>query len=131
MIRPAFLSARFGRFLVVGATCFALNLGVLYLGTEVWKWHYLAAMLLSILLANTLGFALNRVWTFESRRNPFWRELGRYYTVNLGAFALNLGLMAVLVSGLGAPPLTASAFLAIAMTGANFLLHKKWSFASR
>lgn len=118
------------RFLVVGATCFTLNLGVLYGLNTLAGWHYLAAMGVSIALANTLGFALHRAWTFGSQHS-FWRELGRYYTVNMGAFALNLGLMALLVSGLGASPLAASAFLAVLMTGANFLLHKNWSFAPR
>ncbi|HEX8463421.1 MAG TPA: GtrA family protein [Abditibacterium sp.] len=121
----------FARFLIVGATCFSVNLAVLYCSTVLWGWHYLGGMSLSIVIVNTLGFVLNRNWTFSSGHAAFWTELLRYYTVNLGAFALNLALMAVLVSGLGLPTLLASALLAVAMTGANFLLHKNWSFAAR
>jgi putative flippase GtrA len=119
----------FVRFLCVGATCFTLNLGVLYVVTEKLGAHYMVAVLVSILLTNALGFVLNRRWTFASQSSLFWRELGRYFTVNLGQFALNLLLMAILVSGFGMPYLGASAAIALVMTGGNFLLHKNWSFA--
>ncbi|RYG64918.1 GtrA family protein [bacterium] len=126
LLRPDFI-----RFLCVGGTCFAVNLGVLYLVTEFLGAHYLVAMAVSIVVANSLGFILNRNWTFESRSASIWRELVRYFTVNLGQSALNLALMAFFVSVLGVHYLVASAGIAIVLTGANFLLHKNWSFNSR
>jgi putative flippase GtrA len=125
------LRSDFVRFLCVGATCFTLNLGVLYIVTEKLGAHYMVAVLVSIILTNALGFVLNRYWTFARQPGFFWVELGRYFTINLGQFALNMLLMAILVSGFGVPYLAASAAIALVMTGANFLLHKNWSFAAR
>ena len=126
-----FVRSAFARFLMAGAFCFALNLAVLYVLVDRVGAHYLVAMLVSIIVANGSGFLLNRRFTFADQAHNFWRELGRYFTVNLGAFALNLLLMALLVSGLHIPYLWASALLGIAFASANFLLHRKWSFAQR
>lgn len=122
--------APFGRFLGVGGLCFALNLLVLWLGTRVLGIHYLGAVVISALVCGVVGFALNRVWTFEAR-GDFWPQLGRYLVVNAGAFALNIALTALLVSGLGVPVLLASSGLAIALAALNFVLHGKWSFKTR
>ncbi len=121
----------FARFLATGALCFALNLGVLWFMVEICGVHYLAAMLVSILAVNGGGFLLNRRFTFAAQATDFWPELRRYFTVNLGAFALNLGLMAFLVDGLKFPYLGASALLGITLSITNFLLHSRWSFAPR
>lgn len=132
-MRPLKLPLRpeLGRFLCVGGTCFTLNLVILYLLVERLAVHYLVAVAFSILVTNALGFVLNRNWTFVSRTASWWRELLRYLTVNLGQFALNFGLMGLLVSGIGVSYLVASALIAVVMTGANFLLHKNWSFAAK
>lgn len=124
-------NSAFGRFLTVGAFCFALNLAVLYVLVDRCGAHYLVAMLVSIVLANGSGFLLNRRFTFAGQARNFWGELGRYFTVNLGAFALNLALMALLVSGFHLPYLWASALLGIAFASVNFVLHRNWSFARR
>ena len=130
-ILSAFRSSKFARFVAVGAFCFALNLGVLYVLVGLVGWPYLLAMLVSIVVANGSGFLLNRHFTFAAQARDFWGELRRYFTVNLGAFALNLALMALLVSGLHIPYLWASALLGIAFAAANFMLHSNWSFAPR
>jgi putative flippase GtrA len=122
---------RFLRFVLVGGLCFLTNLTVLYLATERLGLHYLVAMGISIVIANTLGWALNRRWTFASRSRDAWAEFGRYVTVNLSGFALSLGLMALLVSGLGLHYLIASALIAAALMLVNFVVHRSWSFADR
>ena len=119
------------RFLVLGAFCFALNLGILYVMVSLLGAHYLLAMLVSLVVANGIGFLLNRRFTFAGNAHNFWRELRRYFAVNLGAFALNFALMALLVSGLKVPYLWANSLLGVAFASVNFLLHSKWSFARR
>ena len=122
-------AAQLGRYLSVGAASFALNLLVLWLGTGVLGAHYLASAGFSLLFVNGLSFGLQRRWVFASQRAHWGRELGRFYLVNSGAFALNLGLMALLVGALGAPYLLASALVGAGLTALNFLLHRNWSFA--
>ena len=119
----------FSRFLVVGVFCFALNLLILKVGTGIRGWHYLISMVVSLLICSAVNFTLNKKWTFEASSGSFWRQLGRFYVVNLNSYAWNLGLSAVLITGLGVPYLLASSILAIGMTLINFALHKNWSFA--
>lgn len=122
---------RWWRFVMVGGLCFTVNLLVLYLATDVWGWHYLLSMLLSIAIANTLGWFLNRVWTFVSTSTEWFAEYLRYLSVNLSSFVLSLLSMAALVSGLGIHYLAASAINAVALTMFNYLAHRGWSFAER
>jgi putative flippase GtrA len=125
---PKHTNRRFPRFLVVGTTCFAVNLGILQLGTGILGAHYFVSLAASTIITNGLGFALNRRWTFEAQQGHFWFQLASYYGVNCGTFALNFILMGLLVSGLKINYLLASAFLGIAFTLVNFFLHGRWSF---
>ena len=125
------VAPQLARFLSVGIASFALNLLVLWLGTTVLGAHYLASTLFSLLFVNGLSFCLQRDWVFASR-SPHWkRELLRFYGVNSGVFAINLGAMALLVSAFHVPYLAASALIGVALTAFNFVLHRNWSFARR
>jgi putative flippase GtrA len=124
-----FEDRRWWRFLAVGGLCFLANLLVLYVGTELAGLHYLVSMLISILVANTLGWALNRQWTFASTSTDWLPEYTRYLAVNLSSFFVSLGLMALLVSGAGIHYLLASAGIAVVLTAFNFIAHRGWSFA--
>lgn len=127
-LSPA-LIARWLRFLTVGGLCFGTNLLVLYIGTDMLGLHYLVSMGISILVANTLGWALNRRWTFRSGDTQRLREFGRYIRVNLSSYVLSLALMALMVSWWGVHYLLASALIAVCMTAVNFTWHTRWSFA--
>lgn len=120
---------RWWRFLVVGGLCFLVNLFVLYVGTERIGLHYLVSMVISILIANTLGWVLNRKWTFGSTSIDWLAEYSRYLAVNLSSFLVSLVLMAVLVSGAGVHYLLASGGIAVVLTAFNFIAHRGWSFA--
>lgn len=119
------------RFALIGGACYLVGLALVYLGTGVLGWHYLASQSIALLLVNSLGWVLNRNWTFAaSRRHPV-EEYFRYFAVNLSSFALTLTIMAGLVSGLAMNYLVASAFTAAIMMVINFFAHRNWSFASK
>lgn len=130
--RPALrLPARgsqFIRFALVGGGCFALNVVLLYVCKEVLHLHYFLASALALLMVSAVGFLLNRRLTFRVQGMDIWRELGRYYAVNLGSFTLNLGLMVLLVELLKLHYLVANVLVGIGLMVANFWLHKNWSF---
>ena len=121
----------FARFASVGSVCFVLNLALLYLGVEVARLHYFLVSALSLFIVSGVAFLLNRRWTFDSNGAKFWPQLGRYYSVNLGSFVLNLGLIAVLVDGLKFHYLLANICVGIGSLLLNFQLHKNWSFNSK
>lgn len=119
----------FVRFVVVGGLCFSTNLGVLYVGTDIFRWHYLASMLASILIANSLGWFLNRRCTFSGSRFSWWVEYLRYMSVSLSSMVISLLLMILCVSVLGWHYLLSSAAIALAMLVINFVAHRDWSFS--
>jgi putative flippase GtrA len=123
-----FSDPRWPRFLLVGGSCFILNLVILYGCTSVLGMHYLVSMLISILVVNTIGWLANRTWTFSSQNRHLLSEYARYLSVNLTGFLLSFALMALFVSALGIHYLLASAVIAAGLTIANFLLHRGWSF---
>lgn len=130
MARSVLRDPRWARFLIVGGVCFSVNLVVLYAGTDLLGVHYLWATLASLWITNTLGWLLNRRWTFASRAPAAFAEYCRYLTVNLSSFALGMALMALLVGLLGIHYLVANACIAFAMALGNFLAHRSWSFSS-
>lgn len=118
------------RFVMVGGLCFVTNLAVLYGGTDVLGWHYLISMAVSIVVANTLGWLLNRLWTFGESGQAWWAEYGRYLSVCFSSTLISLVLMVLCVSVMGLHYLLASAMIAVLMLIFNFIAHRDWSFAA-
>ncbi|MDX6505556.1 MAG: hypothetical protein QOG06_200 [Gaiellaceae bacterium] len=116
--------AKFG---VVGASGYVVNLGVYALLLNVAGLHYLAAGLLSTLVAIANNYWWNRHWTFRGQRGNFAYQGMRFAIVSGVALAANLGLLRLLV-GAGVEPVRAQAIAIVAVTPLNFLGNKLWSF---
>jgi len=116
------------RFLLVGGICFGINLVILYVGTGLLGFHYLASTVVSILITNIIGWLLNRNWTFDARHREPICQLFKYLSANSMSYFVSLGLMALLVSLLSINYLLASAIIAGLMALLNYMLHKNWSF---
>jgi len=128
---PSLLGRRLLRFATTGGICFSVNLAVLYAGTELLHLHYTLSLLLSLLVVNLVGLLLNRRWTFESTRNPFWAEAMRYWSANaLSALAV-LASTALLVEVLHVHYLLANVLIAVLFMIGNFVLHLRWTFRAR
>lgn len=119
------------RFAVVGTLCFGVGIASLYVLTEFARVHYLLSMSIALVIVNLLGWALNRMWTFESSAPEKRQEFARYFAANLAGFGITLILMALLVSGFGVNYLLASMIVAALMMLTNFVVHKNWSFRHR
>ena len=52
------------RYLLVAAGGALANGTIVWMGTELFRWHYLPAQVLATALILVAGFALNRTWTF-------------------------------------------------------------------
>lgn len=122
---------RLVRFVTVGGVCFLTNLAVLYGGTSLLGYHYLISMLVSILVANTLGWFLNRCLTFKRSRFSWRVEYLRYLSVSFTSTLISLLLMFVCVSVLLMNYLISSALIALTMLLFNYVAHRDWSFSSR
>lgn len=122
--------AQLGRFLAVGASGYAVNLGV-YTGLLKWAgFHYLAAATVSFLVAVTNNYVWNRVWTFRGQRGHVAYQGMRFLVVALGAYGANLLFLRGLVA-LGLGKIAAQALAIVLVTPLNFVGNKLWSFRLR
>ena len=122
------LPARFAAFVFVGGLCLAVNTLALWLLTSGLGVHYLVSTVIAFTSITPLGFLLNKVLTFRTRREYARIELPRYVSALAASFAANLGLMYVLVSLAGLWYLPASACVALLLLIANFIASDRWSF---
>jgi dolichol-phosphate mannosyltransferase len=115
-----------GKFCVVGAVGYAVNLAV-YATLVEHDVHYLAAATCSFLVAVTNNYALNRVWTFHDRRGGFAAQGVRFFAVALASLGANLLILHVLIL-LGTGKLVGQAIAIVLVTPLNFVGNKLWSF---
>jgi putative flippase GtrA len=122
------LPARFAAFVFVGGLCLAVNTFALWLLTSWLGVHYLVSTVIAFISITPLGFLLNKVLTFRTRREYARIELPRYFSAMAASFGMNLALMYLLVSVLGMWYLPASVLVAVLLVIANFLASDRWSF---
>ena len=122
------LSSKFFKFLLIGGFCTLQNIVWLYVLTTVLGLHYLISTIILMITVNTLGFYLNRRFTFKKQGDNFWQELCKYHTVMLSSSLTVLILMYVLVDLVEIWYLYANLIITGFMTLVNFLMHQKWTF---
>ena len=122
------LPARFAAFGIVGGVCLGLNTLLLWALTSGLGIHYLASTVVAFSTITPLGFLLNKVLTFRTRREYAAIELPRYVAAMAASFFANIALMYLLVSVLGVWYLPASLLVAMTLVIVNFLTSDRWSF---
>jgi putative flippase GtrA len=118
------------RYLIVGGlnTLFALGLFIaLDLTTARHVGHY-AVLTFTALIAAATAHTTQRKWVWLSRA-PYFRELGRFSSVYLGGYLLNLVLLYTAHSGFGAPVIPTQVAITGFLIAGSFLVHRFWTFA--
>ena len=119
------------RFAVVGAVGFCVDAGVLTVLMNA-GWGVIASRAVSFLLAASVTWLLNKVWTF---RNVGTRAAGREYALYVGmqmiGAGINLGVFFALV--LASPSLREMPVVPLAVgagvsLGFNYFVSKRWIF---
>ena len=115
-----------GKFCIVGAVGYAINLAV-YTALLHAGLHYLLAATGSFLVAVSSNYTLNRVWTFRDRRAGFAAQGVRFFVVAVTSLGANLLALHLLIT-LGAGKLVGQAIAIVLVTPLNFVGNKLWSF---
>jgi len=123
-------AAQPARFLVVGAVGYGINIGIfaLLVGAGM---TYVLASVVSYAVSNALMYIGNRYFTFRLGHEGFWPAYGRYLLVGLAVVAMNAGVLAALVEGLGLDETAAQALSLLAVTPAAYVMFKRWTFRIR
>lgn len=125
------LNLRIFKFLGVGGFCAGLSLVIMYGFTSVLGVNYLISTIISIVVTNFIGFALNKYYTFQTHKKLFWREMWKYYSVMLSSYILNVIIMYFLVDFINIWYIYANILLIVILTPYNYLLHRNWSFKKK
>jgi dolichol-phosphate mannosyltransferase len=117
------------KFGLVGGSGYLINLVVFSLLRSDLGIHQALAAIGAFCVAVTSNFVWNRHWTFAATDGHAGFQAARFFAVSIGALAINLIALEVLVRGTSLGDLTAQAIaVAIAMPF-NFLGNKLWTFA--
>jgi putative flippase GtrA len=119
---------QFIKFFVVGGFCASLNILIIYILTGIFQLHYLVSIAVQTILVNSIGFYLNKRFTFKQNKNNLWKGLLKYHTVMLSSLIIVSILMYLLVDIFKIWYLFAFVVVTIIMTIVNFFSHKKWTF---
>jgi putative flippase GtrA len=118
------------KFCAVGAIGYAINLGVYAALVHAAGLHYIAAAVLSFLVAVTNNYLWNRHWTFRDMRGHMAYQGLRFLVVSTISLGANLLVLTALVAaGVGKVP--AQAIAIVVVTPLNFVGNKLWSFRRR
>jgi putative flippase GtrA len=124
-------SKQFKRFVIFGFFCNLLGISSLYIFTDIFNFHYILSLIISLIWVNFIGFYLNKYYTFQTSPKTFFLELRKYYTVMSSAFVINLASLFILVDIFKIWYITAGLIVTIVLLFYNFTLHKYWSFRKK
>lgn len=117
------------KFGLVGASGYLINLAVFSVLSDSLGLHHIAAAIGAFCVALANNFLWNRHWTFESGDGHAGFQAARFLAVSLGALAINLVVLELLVSGASMGNLPAQAIAVAVAMPFNFLGNKLWTFA--
>lgn len=116
------------RFGLVGASGYAVNLGIFALAVHLLSVDYRVAAVAAFLVSVASNFWWNRRWTFAAHDGHAGFQAARFLLVSVAAFLLSYLLLLLLVEDAGFAKVPAQAVAIIAATPLSFLGQKLWSF---
>jgi dolichol-phosphate mannosyltransferase len=116
------------KFVAVGGTGYAVNLGVYALVHEAIGIGHLRSATIAFVVAVFNNFWWNRHWTFGAREGHAGFQAARFFAVSAAAFVFALAVSQSLVSTTDMPDVVAQAISIVAATPLNFIGNKMWSF---
>jgi putative flippase GtrA len=118
-----------GRYIAVGLSGYAVQVGSFALFVHVLGADYRIAGLLAGLLALASNFVLHRQWTFKATHGRVGRQVGYYAIISAVLFAIQLTILGLLVA-VHAPKVPAEALSILAVVPVNFFAQRRYSFAA-
>jgi dolichol-phosphate mannosyltransferase len=123
---------RFFKFCLVGLSGVVVNMGLLWLLTELAGLPYLLSAAISIETSIISNFILNDFFTFPQRRapgtRPFFNRLWKFNVVSLAGLAINMGVLTLLTEVFDVYYLVSNAIGIILATLWNYLVNTSWTW---
>ncbi len=123
---------QFSRYVVVGGIAFSADIGVLYILTEYFGWHYLVAATGSFLVGLGVNYLLCVMWIFHFRTlENRLHEFVVFGLIGITGLALNNLILAALTGGLNIHYLLSKVVSAGIILVFNFGLRRWFLFTPR
>jgi len=116
------------RFATVGASGYAVNLGVFAVCVHLIGIDYRMAAVIAFVVSVINNFWWNRHWTFDARHDHALSQAARFFLVSLVAFGFTYVVLITLVGDAGMSKVLAQAIAIAAGTPLSFVGQKLWSF---
>jgi putative flippase GtrA len=130
-MRPSLraLPATAARHASVGVLCAALNIGIVYVCAEVFGWHYLAAIAVTVLITVPVSYVLHRRISFRLSYAASLAEAGRFLAQQCLQLVAGTLLLGMGVEILGLAPAVAMAAAVLVLWVFALAMHFFWVFA--
>ena len=117
------------KFGLVGATGFAINVGVFAFCLRALDVHYRIAYVIAFAVAVTNNFVWNRIWTFRHQRDGSHVAMqgARFFAVSLASASAGFVLLELFVRA-GLPKIPGEMLAVALVVPISFLGNKHWSF---
>lgn len=126
---------QFLKFCLVGASGVVVNMGLLWLLTEIAGLFYLISAVVAIESSIINNFIWNDLWTFRERRMAGWKarleRLAKFNLVSAAGIGINLGILWLLTEALSWHYLLSNLCGIAAATVWNFLANLSWTWRKR
>lgn len=114
--------------MLVGAACAGLNIGLVFVGTALLHWPYLAAAWLTCFITIPTSYFLHRRHSFRLSERASWPEFGRFLGQQFLQFCAGLVLLSIGVEWLGLNPTLAMVAATAVLWLFSFLVQWRWVF---
>lgn len=131
LMRAGGEASRFLKFCLVGASGVVVNLGLLWILTEIVGFFYLVSAAFSIEASILSNFALNELWTFKDRANStrgILRRALKFNMICVIGLMINLAILAALTELLGVYYMVSALFGIAAATLWNYMMSAMWTW---
>ena len=118
------------QFYIVGASGVLVNLGILYILTDIAGFWYVASQIIAISISITTNFFFNRYWTFgghvQDQRNSVMYV--KFIIISAIGMAIQLGITVSLVEGSGFYHMYGAGIGIAIASGINYVLNRRVTF---
>ena len=118
------------QFYIVGASGVLVNLGILYILTDIGGFWYVASQIIAITASITTNFFFNRYWTFgshvEDKKNSVMYI--KFFIISAIGMAIQLGITITLVEGSAFYHMYGAGIGIAVASGINYVLNRRVTF---
>lgn len=127
-LRRTEIFRQFIKFCLVGTFNTALDFAIYLFFTRILGWYFFYANLVSILVAMTSSFILNKYWTFRDKDKDLQKQYLKFVVVNVVYFCLYNSILFSLVHWLKVFDLLAKVCAVAVGLFWNFFANRYWTF---